>query len=287
MELNDLLKSERVDSTKVLVLRHRPWEPELRKMLPWLASEKPLLYNFYQQTQGKRVEKQMHRADFVASFIGHQPGKALFVGLYAVRGSRLVTRATLSKMRAQQELLRYGMDDTYSPATQLLFDLAPSDIFAAWKGKLIVCWPPPEIAFSRWAAQNIFPVDAILDDSMLHGKMPDWRELVLSWEELQVIPKIWRNTLAESRGIYFVLDVSDGKGYVGSAYGNENILGRWLNWAKTGHGGNKLLRKRKARNLRFSILERVSPDMEVAEIVERENSWKIRLQTREMGLNEN
>ena len=40
------------------------------------------LYNAYQQTQGKVVEKAMKKAEYVASFIGHEPGKALFVGLY-------------------------------------------------------------------------------------------------------------------------------------------------------------------------------------------------------------
>ena len=102
-----------------------------------------------------------------------------------------------------------------------------------------------------------------------------------------MIPRKWRGFLEASRGVYFILDVSDGKGYVGSAYGVENILGRWLNYAKTGHGGNKLLRKRKAHNLRFGILQIVDHDLPLADIIQRENTWKIRLQTREFGLNEN
>ena len=41
MDLNDLLKGKEIDPKKVLVLRHRPHEPELNKVLPWLAAEKP------------------------------------------------------------------------------------------------------------------------------------------------------------------------------------------------------------------------------------------------------
>jgi hypothetical protein len=37
MTLNDLLQRHHVDPKTVLVLRHRPHEPALRKVLPWLA----------------------------------------------------------------------------------------------------------------------------------------------------------------------------------------------------------------------------------------------------------
>ncbi len=133
MEFNDLLIKERINPRGVLVLRHRPREPKFRKVFPWLAAERPDLYNAYQQTQGPKVEKAMQKAD----------------------------------------------------------------------------------------------------------------------------------------------------------YGTENILGRWLNYAASGHGGNKALRRRKPGNFRFSILQRVSPDMEPADITRLEASWKDRLHTRSFGLNEN
>ena len=94
--------------------------------------------------------------------------------------------------------------------------------------------------------------------------------------------------LSEWRAIYYIWDGSDGKGYVGSAYGAANLLGRWLNYGAVGHGGNRLLRQRDPKNFRFSILQRVSPDMEQADVIAVENSWKERLHTREpWGLNDN
>jgi hypothetical protein len=42
----------------------------------------------YQQTQSEEVERAMLEAKFVASFIGHEPGKALFVGLYSIGKTR-------------------------------------------------------------------------------------------------------------------------------------------------------------------------------------------------------
>jgi len=59
MNLNDLLRGKGIDPRHVLVLRHRPNEPELNKVLPWLAAEEPGVFNAYQQTQGERVERAM------------------------------------------------------------------------------------------------------------------------------------------------------------------------------------------------------------------------------------
>lgn len=59
------------------------------------------------------------------------------------------------------------------------------------------------------------------------------------------------------RAIYYIFDPSDGKGYVGSAYGSENLLQRWLGYAATGHGANPHLKMRDRQNFQFTILERV------------------------------
>ncbi len=103
-----------------------------------------------------------------------------------------------------------------------------------------------------------------------------------------ILPKRWQAKLSEWRGIYYIFDTLDGKGYVGSAYGSENILGRWQRYAKSGHGGNRLLRPRDPQNFRFTILELVSPNMEASEVIQLEASWKERLHTRQpYGLNDN
>ena len=119
--------------------------------------------------------------------------------------------------------------------------------------------------------------------------MPDWRQIDLSWDELCILPKAWQTSLWHWRCIYYIFDISDGKGYVGSASGAGNLLDRWQNYAATGHGGNRLLQPpRQASNLRFSILERVSPDMGRDEVVQLEQTWKLRLHTHApYGLNEN
>jgi hypothetical protein len=82
MNLKDLFLGKGIDPQRVVVLRHRPLEPELNKVLPGLAAERPDVFNAYPQTQTKQVEREMTGAGYVAAFIGREPGKALFVGLY-------------------------------------------------------------------------------------------------------------------------------------------------------------------------------------------------------------
>jgi len=89
------------------------------------------------------------------------------------------------------------------------------------------------------------------------------------------------------RGIYFTFDVRRRAGYVGSASGAANILGRWMDYAARGHGGNKMLRDSLPSELRFSILQRVSPDTDAVDVVHLEATWKARLHTISAGLNLN
>ena len=128
----------------------------------------------------------------------------------------------------------------------------------------------------------------MLENSALDAAMPEWQTITLTWEELEVLPTRWKVAMSEWRGVYYIFDVSDNVGYVGSAYGQDNVLGRWLVYAASGHGGNKLLRKRDPKNFRFSILERVSPDMSEGDVIRLEATWKERLHTRSPhGLNDN
>ena len=118
--------------------------------------------------------------------------------------------------------------------------------------------------------------------------MPEWDEIKVSWKELSFLPTRWKSALSQWRGIYFIFDSSDGKGYVGSAYGENNLLGRWLNYAASGHGGNHLLRQRDPHTFKFTILQRVSPDMDATAVIQLESSWKRRLHTSApFGLNDN
>lgn len=236
----------------------------------------------------------MHRLSgkgHLASFIAHGPGRALFVGLYSIGESKLLTPeryAAIPEYRELKSLSHKGFRATARRPLVRWFDLKLVDFYSDWRGKLVVDWPPPERSWWRRAHKNDIAVLAISEESELERAMPAWDELDFTWGELQIIPKRLRNALSQWRGIYYIFDTSDAKGYVGSAYGMSNILGRWLGYAATGDGGNRLLRSRDPEHFRFTILQRLSPDTEPSEVVRVENTWKERLHTRTpFGLNDN
>lgn len=288
LNFNALLIAEGIDPQGVVVLRHRPYEPSLRKVFPWLIAERRELFDAYQRTHGKPVESSVSRATHIASFFGHQAGKALFVGLYRVAGSVRITRDDYWAMPEHRTLIDFGMAGLTKRDECLLFDLQPLAAMSEWSGRLVCGWPDPERAWRRWAGNNEFPVQSIAEESLLVAPMPRWQEIVLDWKELHALPTSWQAALRQWRGIYYIRDKASGKGYVGSAYGQDNLLGRWLGYAASGHGGNKLLRGLDANGFEFSILQLLAHDAETEEVVAAENTWKLRLHTREPdGLNQN
>src|SRR5438552_1608956 len=135
MNLNDLLNSKNIDPAQVLVFRHRPTEPELNKALPRLAEEKPDVFNAYQQFQGEKLENIMRSASHVASFVGREPGKALFIGLYSIGDAKPLSREEFWEVPGNAELRKYGMDgfSLDDPRSSILqFDLKLQDFYSSW-----------------------------------------------------------------------------------------------------------------------------------------------------------
>ena len=92
-----------------------------------------------------------------------------------------------------------------------------------------------------------------------------------------------------------ITDKSNGKHYIGSAYGNEMIWNRWSAYVKSYHGGNKGLKplveqhgkEYIEQNFHFALLETFKSTVEDSVIGQRESYWKIVLDTRIHGYNEN
>ncbi len=105
----------------------------------------------------------------------------------------------------------------------------------------------------------------------------------------------WKGALSNVKGVYLICDKSNGKKYVGSAYGDAGIWSRWECYIGTGHGWNDELTrivkhqglKYARENFRFSILEIMAPSMPDEAVIARESHWKHVLLTREHGYNRN
>lgn len=136
------------------------------------------------------------------------------------------------------------------------------------------------------------------DQRMSIGDFPGYNSVLLSHRMLKTIIResnpSWKAALSNVAGVYLVTDTSNGKIYVGSAYGGDGIWQRWAVYAKNGHGGNKelreLLRKKKAdyvEHFQFSLLEICDLNSGDNYVISREGHWKNVLKTREFGLNQN
>lgn len=292
LTLNQLIVTSGLNAARVLVFRHRPYEPQLNKIFDWIVAERRDLFECYQSTHAPNTEAALGRASHVVSCVRYKPKQALFIGLYELTGTnRVLSPAQCLARPLHQELMSLGMSGfkaTDNRAGLVEFGLKLTEWQAQWSGKLIVEWPGLERSWYRWLDRNTFPIAAIAEESRFKGPMPLWSDIALDWQQLAILPSDWRAALSHWRGIYLIIDQSDGLQYVGSAYGTANIMQRWSEYARSGHGGNKGLRSRDPNQFRFSILQRVSPDLPEAEVIALENSWKERLRSRApFGLNEN
>ena len=99
--------------------------------------------------------------------------------------------------------------------------------------------------------------------------------------------------MQNQKGVYLITDTHTGKRYVGSAYGNDMLLGRWESYIKTGHGGNVELKELPfdyiKEYFRYTILEIFKASTDDKIITNREKYWKDVLMTRikRFGYNDN
>lgn len=136
-------------------------------------------------------------------------------------------------------------------------------------------------------------VSEILPDIFSNDVFPGYEKVNISWSDMKrVLEKDnWKTALQNQKGIYLLTDTSNGKMYVGSAYGKDMILWRWKGYLNTGHWWNVELKKLTFDHIkqyfRFSILDIYKSTTEDQIIINRESWWKEVLQCRRFGYNQN
>jgi len=239
--------------------------------------KKPLyeLYkNNFKSWQENQKQKNFER-DYILSLIFYNTGEWIFGGIFERRGVEKV-------------------GDRYIYDTELL------DIRKDLIGRLIIQYRKKFRQSYPYLEKYFDDLEVlqILKKSYTVEPFSGYENVLIDFNLLKTIIKeeesSWKTALSSIKGVYIIIDKSNGKLYVGSAYGNDAFWNRWSLYAENGHGGNKELKRiitekgmDYASNFQFSILEVRSNITDDEEIIMREAHWKNILKSREFGYNEN
>jgi hypothetical protein len=118
-------------------------------------------------------------------------------------------------------------------------------------------------------------------------RFPGFSQFYCDADEVPGLYATWQEILRSVKGVYLLVDKDSGEHYIGSAKGDDSLLGRFMSYAETNHGGNVELRRRGKRRYRVSILEVVDTRLPDERIEQIEAAWKAKLMTKDFGLNKN
>lgn len=222
----------------------------------------------YQCTQVKDV---FNDVDFIVSFVGEEGMQARFVGVYKV-----------IEKTFDGNVFTYSMEEI--------------DGYDDLKERVIIRWENA-ISWHQWIKNKMEVLE--ISPGLNYKRFTDYFDLILDFNELREIVEKqyadWRRVLSAIKGVYLISDRNTGKLYVGSAYGEDGIWGRWSNYVATnGHGGNKALielidadAKYASKYFLFSILMLLPKTVTADEAIRKEQLFKRKLGTNSYGLNNN
>ena len=153
-------------------------------------------------------------------------------------------------------------------------------------GRVFIDWGGSAITWAQRANNQPKPIIEI-SRVFQEEAFPGYSGFISNLSEVGALPSGWLAALKAARGVYLLTCPQTREQYVGSATGEDGFLGRWLNYARDGHGCNIGLKSRDPSDYQVSILEVSGSGQSVEEIIACEQLWKSKLQSREMGLNRN
>ena len=238
-------------------------------------------YALFKEWQSEQSDSKMKNVDYLVVFMAEEGCECRFIGVYRNYGPKRATGNGVSE---------YAIEEVEG--------------FEGLKDKVVIDWGKGTLSWMQnWqSTKNVRRIDQVNtgDDIPYFIRYED---VILSFSQLQKVveDKEWKSKLESLNCVYMILDKETGKQYVGVTYkgmkpGIKNgILGRWTEYAKTGHGNNKLLVALLAekgisyadQNFQWTILETLPLNVTPKVAIDRESLYKKKFGTREHGYNEN
>lgn len=272
LTFNDLLAIEGVDTARVRLVRHQDGRLRSGRMYEAWRNDRPT-FEAYQRVQSTN---RFRVGDLLASFIGTEARKTVFVGLYHVAG---VSNCPPGRI---DPLIGHDISGHFE------YDLPLDDRLAGYRDRVAIEWGAAARVWVQRAAKQ--PKRVIEIAEQFEPRFPSFREFVRPIDEIPTLPNGWQQVLRSVKGVYLLVDLDTGEQYVGSAKGADSLFGRWMSYVDGGHGGDKGLKaaaKNGRRHYQVSVLEVVdanTPDYTIEQI---ESWWKNKLLSRKFGLNHN
>lgn len=238
-------------------------------------------YALFKEWQSEQSDSKMKNVDYLVVFLAEEGCECRFIGVYRNYGPKRATGNGVSE---------YTIEEVEG--------------FEGLKDKVVIDWGKGTLSWMQnWqSTKNVRRIEQVNtgDDIPYFIRYED---VILSFSQLQKVveDKEWKSKLESLNCVYMILDKETGKQYVGVTYkdmkpGIKNgILGRWTEYAKTGHGNNKLLVALLAekgisyadQNFQWTILETLPLNVTPKVAIDRESLYKKKFGTREHGYNEN
>lgn len=264
-------------NVKIKLVRHQ--DARYPDLYDWYRYDREK-FLAYQARQGRDVFK---RVDYIISFIGegNKMGTlSRFIGVYKITG------------HTYHETLP---EDILFPGSRFIYDIQETEGFEDMKERVLIKWSNP-ISWHQWIKNEMEVIE--IHPGLHYKQFTDYTDFILSFSELKEIVNNqyadWKKMLSVVKGVYLINDTSTGKLYVGSAYGEDGIWGRWRNYVLTnGHGHNRLLKElivndpSHSHHFRFSILMLLPRTVTPDEAIKKEILFKKKLGTNSFGLNDN
>ena len=251
------------------------------KMIPY----NKFLINEFKEWQEFQTNKNFSR-QYVISLIYYTKNIWMFGGIYAIEQNPTpITKGNWNGWKYKTTLLNIEKDMI-------------GRAFFYYKKEFRNSYPGLDLKSQSESNPCDMCISHILEKKVSLTDFPGFDKVNINYETLKLIVddniQSWKSVLSNVKGVYLIVDTLTGKQYVGSAYGEDCIWHRWVNYAINGHGDNKLLKELLSingtaykYNFKYSVLEVCNMSLSNEYIIARENHWKEVLMTRKFGLNDN
>jgi hypothetical protein len=273
---NSLLAQINLKPEKVILLRHQDKRASRGRTPYELWRDDPPAFESYQSIQSFENRPKFLRAPYWASFVATPDGSTMFVGLYAAKYTGILAEDTPKPHND-------GIDLAESCD---FYDLKLDEQLADLRGKIFIEWGDGTRAWVQRADNQNKPI-LELRPEFKERDFPGFLNFNEPLSKVEGLPKTWIEILKHTMGVYILTCPKTKEQYVGSASGQEGFWHRWMEYVKTGHGGNVALKSHEKSDYQVSILEVAGSASNVDDILKMESKWKEKLQSREMGLNKN